>query len=71
MEPIRNGSDSLKRIIERSERIEIALKLRDIDGFYNCFFELLPGFKTEKECYTFLSEIYLEVFKTTLVISEI
>ena len=57
MEPIRNK-------LTKQKKFEIALRLRNANSFYKCYYELLPNFTTKEDCYTFLNKIYQNVFMT-------
>lgn len=46
------------------QKIEIALQLKDTASFFRKYFELLPKFKTQKECFEYLNDIHLIVFET-------
>jgi len=46
------------------QKIDIALQLRDTASFFVKYYELLPKFKTQKECYDYLNAIHIEIFET-------
>lgn len=44
------------------EKTVIALNLKSTASFFRQYFEYLPKFKTQKECFEFLNDIYYEVY---------
>ena len=46
------------------QKIDIAIELRDTPSFFKKYYELLPRFKTQKDCFEYLSQIYTDIFKT-------
>lgn len=48
--------------LTHTEKIDIAIKLKDTNSFFKSYFNFLPYFKTYKECFEYLNEIHLDIF---------
>lgn len=44
------------------EKIKIAIKIKDAAGFYVQYFNYLPHFSTQIECFNYLNDIHLDVY---------
>lgn len=51
--------------LTKNQKIEIGIELRDTPSFFKKYFEILPFFDSGRECFDYLNEIYIYVFKTT------
>ncbi|MAM27436.1 MAG: hypothetical protein CMC13_00280 [Flavobacteriaceae bacterium] len=48
--------------LTHAQKVEIAIKLRSAADFFATYYEYLPKFKMQKDCFNYLNEIHLEVF---------
>lgn len=48
--------------LTHAQKVEIAIKLRSTAAFFATYYEYLPKFNTQKDCFNYLNEIHLSVF---------
>ncbi len=48
--------------LSHTEKVTIAIKLKDTNSFFTAYFNYLPYFGTYRECFEYLNEIHLDIF---------
>ncbi len=48
--------------LTRDECVDLAITIKDTASFFSVYFENLPFFNTQKECFEYYNAIYLEVY---------